>query len=538
MIEDEESSWLVHRWSLRILVDEVCEKIRQHFEARVRSLVLTTTAEICQELQQFIGTQRVETHLDGTETTIREGLLQDVWRLTEDLGRIRAEMQAKLEAFEDTSEHLIFTNLYQAGMFKKYYQQQRPDGSKTEIDLPHLEQLYYADISIDGPYDFKAYAEQAGLANLQRSLEHFCLERFRHLEVDVDAVRTLYERYPDVPSRMQVIEQFVRNGTVWLQPSRRAQVEQNIRANYDDDVQIGLHQPAGVVHDYYKQLEDTVLNLAQAAGFRSSVNKPVDVGQDAIYFYSELAGIPLVYIDNIEDYKKVYQELAYQGRELHIDSREEQFPDIVIQEGGEIVQTIRVNRVLFVGSILRVVELNGEPGQTMQYAYIERSGAQPVRRPLGSLYSAIKTLHGDQELLRRIENEVSGRRRALRPDIRRRFLTTLMYHVADGSQEGTRRGPYPPAYILVGGKMIERLSPEYRAINEVINEEIAILAGELDRVEGEVRSQALQEYATLDQFSEERLVGSKPHRILRTSTFERPASGYGARAQDDSRSTA
>ena len=293
---EEHRGWWVHRWSLRIYAEELCEIIRQHFEARVRILVYETAAQISQELQQFIGTQRVETHLDGTETTIREGLLQDLWRLTEDLGDIRTRMQTKLEAFEATSDHLIFTNLYQSGMYRKYYQRQRADGSRTVIDLPELENLYYAELSIDGPYDFKAQAEQRGLVNLQRALEDFCLKHFRHLDVDVDAVHTLYERYPHESNRMQVIEQFVRNGTAWLRPSHRAQVEQNIRANYDDDVQLGLHQPAGVVHANYTEIEGSILGLAQAAGFRSAVNTPVDVGRNAIYFYSELAGIPLVYI--------------------------------------------------------------------------------------------------------------------------------------------------------------------------------------------------------------------------------------------------
>ena len=226
-------------------------------------------------------------------------------------------------------------------------------------------------------------------------------------------------------------------------------------------------------------------------------------------------------IDGIEDYKKIYQDLAYQGRELHIDSREEQFPDIVIQEGDEIAQTIRVNRVLFVGSILRVIELSAAEGQPMQYSYMERSGAQPVRRPLGSLYSAMKTLRGNEELLRRIEDEVRNRRRDLRRDTRLRFLTTLMYHVADGSHAGIQRGPYPPEYVDAGGTMVERLSPEFRAINEVINEESGMLAGERDVPEEEARKLALAEYATLEQFSEERIVGTRAHRILRTSALQR-----------------
>lgn len=104
---EEHSGWWVHRWSLRMYTEEICAVIRQHFEARVRILVYETAAEICQELQQFIGAQRVETHVDGTETTIREGLLQDLWRLSEDLGDIRGRMQAKLEAFEATSDHVI-----------------------------------------------------------------------------------------------------------------------------------------------------------------------------------------------------------------------------------------------------------------------------------------------------------------------------------------------------------------------------------------------------------------------------------------------
>lgn len=535
MIDDEESGWLVHRFSLRVLVNEVCEKIRQHFEHRVRGLLFNTAAELCQELQSFIGSQQVQKHLDGTETIIRAGLLQDIWGLSEDLGRIRAEVQAKLEAFEDTSEHLIFTNLYQPGMFKKYYQLQRPDGSKAEIDLRLLEQLFCAELGIDGPYDLKAQAERVGMANIHRTLEHFCLERFRHIEVDVDAVKTLYERYQDPIQREQIIDQFVRNGTVWMQPSRRAQVENEIRKNYDDDVEIGLHESG---HADYEQVKEMVLNLTQAAGFRSTINTPVDVQKDAIYFYSELAGIPLVYIANIENYKKVYTELAYQGRALHIDSHEEQFADIVIQEGDEIAQTIRVNRVLFVGSILRVVELSGKPGQTMQYSYMEGSGAQPVRRPLGSLYSATRTLRGDQELLRRIENEVTNVRRLLGLDARKKFVTTLMYHTMDGSQAGTEPGPYPPIYLAVGGQVIKKLSPEHSAINQVIEEESALLTGPLNASPEKVKEQAQAQYAFLDQFSEAVTVGTKVHRILLADVLNQRPGGRGGKAPEENRAAA
>ena len=513
VIDDEEHGLWVHRWSLRVLVEDICEKIRQYFENHLRSLLFGTAAELCQELQRFIGSQVTEKLADGSEVIVRAGLLHEIWNLTEALRNMRNDFQGKITAFERSGEHLIFENLYTPGMFKEYYKFQRADGVKVPVDLGQMEQLYYAEIGIDGPYDLIAQAEQVGIANVHSLLEAFCLARFTHLEIDVDAVHTFYARYPEASNRRRVLDRFVRNGTVWLQPSQRARVEQNIIARYADDAEIGMYQD-GMQHSNYRETYETIRQLVQAANFRSQINPAVDVHKDAVYLYSEIAGIPLVYIDNIEAYKRVYNKLAGDGRELHIDKRSEQFTDIVIQDSMEIAETIRINRVLFVGAILRVVELSSHEGRPIQYNYLDRGGLSPRRQPLGNQAMAVETLRANPSLLERIEREVSVVRSTLSTLARQKFLATLMYHTMDGSIPGTSRGPYPPTYIAVGGVQIEKFSPECRAIEEVIREEQRILEREMVADQEQIRTKMVELYAHLDEFSDAVPFGERMHRVL------------------------
>lgn len=515
MVLDEESGWLVQRRSLRALVEHLCDRIREHLTARMKSFVLATAIDIIQsKIKPYIGKEEIRQDAQGKDVTDRAGLILELWSLRDELSSLHAQLKNRFDAFEVVKEDLIFENLYKQGMFRTYYRIQRPEGEyPVESKIDEMESLLYQRLGIRNPHDFRATIKSRGAQRVLSDVEDFCYTQFQELEVSADALEIFDATYQDPAERARRLQRLVNNGSVWVQMSEKATTLPPLVENRADTALISVSANNRV---RYKDIYDQIASGVKAAGF-SKIDYPTATRADALFLYTEYAGITLAYIRHLDRYyREAYLPLVRQGMQLHIDYHEEKFTDFLIKQSDEIDLTLRANRALLVGTILRSVNANSDGNGDVTFSFTSfRDGMASVQQ-LGAGPIAIETLKRNVKLMEAVEAEISKRRSSLSPDARLKFFTLLAHHVMDRKNpDGYPPGPFAPSSQVTAHGVVDHYSPECKAILQTRADEYQQLVHKLGS-EGSVSEGFKRLYPTqLDNFSQEICISQRQMRILK-----------------------
>ncbi|HEX8140669.1 MAG TPA: tubulin-like doman-containing protein [Pyrinomonadaceae bacterium] len=512
MVRDEESGFLVQRRSLRELIGQLCDRIREHLVARMNGYILAAAIEAIQKsIKPYIGTEVIRKDAQGKDVVDRAGLILELWLLREELTGVNTDLRARFESFEKVEEHLIYENLYRRGMFRDYYmikQQdvQYPVGQK----VPELESLFFQQIGKDNPYDLREMIKTQGRRTFLGRLEDFCYRQFQELEINANAMEVFVKTYEDADERRRRLQRFVKNGSVWLQMSTKAGNSEQLRGNRADAALIS-RSPVTQGNDEYDAIYETIRSLVGAAGYRQPDIRTTNRA-DAVFLYTEYAGIPLAYINGLDRYfEEAYLPLVREGTPLHIDYHEDKFTDILIKSSEEIDRMLHANQVLLVGTILRTVTASSNGDGQVTFAFRSYQDGVARVQPLGSRRIAIETLKRNDKLLSLIEAENTRRRMQMTPDARKKFCTLLAYHTMDG-------GPFGPIHRESGQGMETYFSPEGKALDEArkqVYEQIKTDLGKDEKVDERAQELIAQLLETKDNFSQEVMIDNRRMRILK-----------------------
>ncbi len=520
MVRDEESGYVVQRRALRVLVEHLCDRIREHLVARMNSFVLSAAVDVIQRsVKPYIGAEVIRKDDQGKEVVDRAGLILELWLLREELAAINAEMLSRFESFEKVEEHLLYENLYRRGMFRDYYRVKQNDveypvGQKLE----EMEGLFFQQVGRVNPYDLRDMLRDQGREPLLDSLENFCYRQFQQLEVKVNALDLFTETFTDKAERQRRLQRFVNNGSVWLPISSKAGNLRQLKANRADSA-LASKSDATRNNPKYREIYDTIEELVRAADFRN-LSFPITNNADAVFLYTEYAGIPLAYIRNLDRYyEDAYLPLVRRGTPLHTDANEAKFTDILIKSSEEIDRTLRANRALLVGTILRTVTAAPNNGSDVSFSFRQLRDGVPSVKPLGGKAVAVETLKRDDALLSAIEAENVRRRAQLTPEARLKFFTLLAYHTLDdGNEYGFPVGPYAPSHRVTNQGVETYFTPECKALDEIRKQEYQqVKAAFGSDAADELRLQeAFQRlYNSKEDFSQEVLIDNRRMRILK-----------------------
>lgn len=525
LVEEEENGWLYHGWALKAIIELICSLIAQHFRQAVMANIFSTAAEVCAELQDFIGTSYQE-EKNGEMRTIRRGLIQQVWGLKEDLIEMKNIFDQRLHSFDQVDQHQIFENLYKTEQLQNFYYLQDSEGNKLPVDLEQVfrfEKQLLDFIGIKHTFDLIKVKESIGLGNIIEKLEVYGQTRFQKVQFEVDAIKEMYQRFSKNRTQLnEKIRHFIQYGKVWLRKGATAAVTQAITKDYAEQVEVGINREMLIKHEYHQEFEKAVRNQILASGFKGNLADTVDVAKDVAYFYNEYAGLPLMYIGNLEDYKAAYIQEALQGGTLHLDWHNDHFSDILIKETKEVKDILRIIQVLLNGIILRVIDLkfNQEIGGTESYVYKDMSKMIQAQHPLGERNIAIEYLRNDLQLLEEIEIKIARLKDKLSDkQYIQYFMILLSYQTAAEWHEGIAEGPFPARYISIAGQQIEKFSPEYRAIRSLINDLAVQLKSQGWDLPKKLNEQFIKDYKEkrLDEYAEKVLVRGKTYRIFKES---------------------
>jgi hypothetical protein len=514
MVRDEESGRLVWRKSLRVLVEQLCDRIREHLTARITSLVAAAAIEtIKNHVKPYIGKEEIKEDARGQQIAEHYGLILELWSLRDELTNVHAQLKDRFDSFERVEEHLIYENLYEKGMFRDYYQIQRPEGFyPVKLKLDELESWLFQRLQIANPHDLRQLIKERGRERVLTDIEEFCYGQFHELEVNVDALEIFARIYQDAAERSRRVDRLVKNGLVRLQKSKQATTYTQLERNRKESALISFNTKNRTrFREIYEEIESQV----RAAGYRD-ITRPTSERADSVFLYTEYAGIPLAYIRNIDRYyEEAYLPHLRQGSQLHIDYRDEKFTDIMIKNTEEIGRTLRANRALLVGTILRAINFNSDGNGDVSFSFTSYRDGMAATQPLGMQPVAVETLKRNSQMLEAVEGEINKRRAKLTPEARLKFYTLLAYHIMDNENpDGFPAGPFARSYQMTAEGMTRYYSPECKAIEETQSQEYRQLVQVLGS-EDSVREGYRRLYQTKDNFSQEILINNRRMRVLK-----------------------
>jgi len=521
MVRDEESGWIVQRKALRALVEHISNRIREHLVAKMNSFVYDAAIEIIRShVKPYIGSEEIKTDAQGKEVAERKGLILELWSLKESLGKMRAELAERFRSFEDVSEHLIYENLYEEGLFRSYYKIEE-SGVLYPVStrLEQQEGLLLQQLDIANPYDLRSVISKRGPETTRKAIEEFCYSRFQELEVNVDALQKFRDKYHSESDRRQRLVRLVNNASVRLQKSDQADVLKQVK-RYD----AALISKSATSTEDDSSTYDEIWSLLHAGGYQN-VSYKTTARSDSVFVYTEYAGFPLAYIRNIKRYRDdAYLPLINDGTPLHQTSHDEKFTDVIIKDHVEVQETLQASLALLVGAILRTVTVVIDGNEDAVFSFNRLVSGLPRAELLGRESVAIETLKRNKKLLSDIEAEISRRRASIsshKPALQK-FYTVLNYHVMDADEKLDRpAGPFASKQVQTSAGTETTITPQWRALEQVRAQVFGELvqymeAGENVTVTGEKVTAKFNElFQSIDEFSQVVIVNDRKLRLLK-----------------------
>jgi hypothetical protein len=493
-----------------------------YLKARVMRQVLKRCKKICDEVDKFLG----------ADSPSGNGLLGKYHHLLSSFDDLKEGLKSLQDYFETQRDSMFVTSLYRNGDTDRWYKNwMTPDGdaSKFKDTLRSLGDRLLSDIfgveSVTAALN-KFRSEDPDAINKQ-ILRHF-KAHFAGKPKQPSALQLFFEGGRTTEQQQQeAINRAMNNARVWARSPGRA------------DIPINTPPPDQFLHYVGVDTSDPLLlgrfsTLIRntAASEKWQIRATGQDHQDAIHFYSELAGIPACYPssvsaqDGLRDcYNQYFRnpaELDPNNQEvLHTDKNRFKFQDIVPKSKTQAITFKMAVRSFVLGRMLGLVGFRparrNEPASRDAFTYIDDTERFSAHRTvvLGETeQDAIDFLYQrDDVVLPRLHEKIQSRLDFLKEDMRRLAKFTLL-------AEFYRTNLYPPEEDAESFKDIpfRRLLPQY----EVLRMETARHAADLS-------AQAANQ---LDTFRNELLGGRTMAQAAREilASFTKPSGYYQVQA--------
>jgi hypothetical protein len=205
--------------------------------------------------------------------------------------------------------------------------------------------------------------------------------------------------------------------------------------------------------------DDEYVNFVRLFRRFNNTADRLSVDSSLVCYYSEFAGIPLMYINDLDKYRQSYLEIAKKpGSGLHIERLDEKYTDILLKTDSEIAVLREAIRILLTSTILGVVEVFVDRDERLGYKYV-RTGTQAL--PLGSEYMAIEMIRANFNLRSELDHKVTDMVSNFDHAKLIQYYTIIDYYTNE---------LFKPRFYKVGHSIEEKRTHENRALTPVQEE--------------------------------------------------------------------
>jgi len=449
ILSESENDWLYRNLTLRTYVKHTSDAIRSYLNMRARMMIDETAVEICEELKNRIGYESEIRTTDGKVEVKRGGMILELRQLEDSLRALKARLNDKFDSYDRAEQHVIHINLYKKGDFNDFY---RIDGRPiNDTILASIDEEFLTSSEIKSLIELKSLFRSPGIQYVESQIADFCSRKFMDIKTksESDAVKTFMQRYNDEQQRNQMINRFYTMGAGWLKKGSHFMGDPSVMNNIKSMAYLGIaNKPDDEYEDFIK-----IFRRHNNTAERQNVDSSL------VCYYSEFAGIPLMYINDLDRYKQCYLEIAKRpGSGLHIDRFDEKYTDILLKSDTEIAALREAIRILLTGAIVGAIDIFEDKDERLGYKYM-RAGTQPF--PLGHEYMAIEIIRSNFSLRAELDHKITDIVSGFDQNKLIQYFAILDYYT---------NNIFKPKFYKVGNTIEEKLSHEHRALSPIQEE--------------------------------------------------------------------
>jgi len=449
ILSESENDWLYRNLTLRTYVKHTSDAIRSYLNMRARMMIDETAVEICEELKNRIGYESEIRTTDGKVEVKRGGMILELRQLEDSLRALKARLNDKFDSYDRAEQHVIHINLYKKGDFNDFY---RIDGRPiNDTTLASIDEEFLTSSEIKSLIELKSLFRSPGIQYVESQIADFCSRKFMDIKTksESDAVKTFMQRYSDEQQRNQMISRFYTMGAGWLKKGSHFMGDPSVMNNIKSMAYLGIaNKPDDEYEDFIK-----IFRRHNNTAERQNVDSSL------VCYYSEFAGIPLMYINDLDRYKQCYLEIAKRpGSGLHIDRFDEKYTDILLKSDTEIAALREAIRILLTGAIVGAIDVFEDKDERLGYKYM-RAGTQPF--PLGHEYMAIEIIRSNFSLRAELDHKITDIVSGFDQNKLIQYFAILDYYT---------NNIFKPKFYKVGNTIEEKLSHEHRALSPIQEE--------------------------------------------------------------------
>jgi len=478
ILSESENAWLYRNLTLRTYVKHTHDALRSYLNMRARMMIDETAVLVCEELKNKIGYEAEITTADGKIKVERGGIILELRQLEDSLHVLKSRLHEKFDSFDRPEQSVIHVNLYKKGDFGAFY---LVNGQPVnDSALASIDEEFFTETTVGGLIELKEMFRSPGIQYVEREMSDFCSTKFEDLKTksESDAVKSFMKQYTDEQQRNQMLGRFHTMGAGWLKRGSHFMGDSGVMNNIKSMAYLGI---ASKLDDEYGDL------IRLFRRFNSTADR-LNVDSSLVCYYSEFAGIPLMYINDLDKYKQSYLEIARKpGAGLHIDRFDEKFADILLKTDAEIAVLREAFRILLTGTILGVADVFVDRDNRLGYKYM-RAGTQPL--PLGSEYMAIEMIRGNFALRAELDHKITDMISNFDQSKLIQYFAILDYYT---------NNLFKPRFYKVGSMIEEKLSHEHRSLSPVQEEVKHTLLTTMS--EEQFQNQLSSLVSKLDEFS-------------------------------------
>ena len=338
----------------RTIVEVALGFAEQRANFELRAQICDAIVRITGRLADLIGRGTVSKDAKGREMVVETGLLKQLSDLERTLERdVRETLTNRVEALRQMPPSAIYQSLYEEHDFSDFYvtAQGRPiDGGA----LADLDRRFFEDGNEGHPHslwDMRSLLQSEGGRRMIGVLLDFTRGSTLHLEDrTVDVVERLaQEARPDTQRYASALQRLLEFGQPWLaQPTHFINAPQTMRYK-KSTITVALSSVAD---------PNAREEFRKALSARWKTPLPiVDSAPHQVYVSSEVAGIPLMAIPDLDRYRNAgYFPALENGLVLHGDVNFEKFQDLMVKEQEEVDLYLAALEVLGMGILTGVVQ--------------------------------------------------------------------------------------------------------------------------------------------------------------------------------------
>lgn len=421
-------------YTRQVVVEVALELIEARLGKELQGLILTNCALVADRIARAIGIGQTATDAAGNEVVIDTGLIK---QLADFRTALRTQVMSGLkERFEalKIGEHSPINQDLSRGQdeIDRFYVD--PLGKPiVEDTIVEWERQFFEEAGPGDPQNLwvlrKTLTEDGARAVIGR-LVGFSRRRMAHLgSTTVDVLERLAETYPpNSGDYRSAVENLLGYAQPWLaKPTHFADHQedspQTVRA-------LWVAAGGGTNPTYLSQFKETLEAVSPKKA------KLVGSTPDRVYGYSEVAGLPLMVIPDLNRYRNdAYYPLLERNEVLHTDLQFEKFRDLMIMEKREVVAYVdalgTLLKAILLGLIRAKQEILLEHGDMVTYLYRQTSGGLYEKVvDLGPFSLAIRRLarKGERDLRDAVQSDVARITGDMRTDDALQWYALLEFH--------------------------------------------------------------------------------------------------------------